>query len=53
MLLVDHIKEIVNKTLKETRNNQSKAAKILGISRTTLRKYMTKPEPVVIPESLL
>jgi len=43
MLLDDYIRIAINNTLLAHRLNQSKAAKALGISRSTLRKYM-KPE---------
>jgi len=43
MLLHEYITNIINNTLQANRLNQTKAAKSLGISRSTLRKYM-KPE---------
>jgi hypothetical protein len=43
MLLHEYITSIINNTLQAHRLNQTKAAKSLGISRSTLRKYM-KPE---------
>lgn len=38
----------IDEVLTSTNNNQSQAAKVIGISRSTLSKYMKEPENVLL-----